>query len=115
LASHPREVAHVVAAGLPAMTRVYKDIKHAILDRLGCSPEDHCHRLCVARMRAQDWPFWLCPRKTAGELARLEAVVLEQFLEPLPAGIQDWRPETMPAHPTLEPRQLQPPQRSGRA
>ncbi|XP_035285217.1 uncharacterized protein LOC118233567 [Anguilla anguilla] len=94
--------AQQAAHGLPPGARAdYKTVKRAILDRLGCSPEDYRRRFRTAKLGAEDRPFayaqrlthmarrWLQPEiRSAGGV--VEQVVLEQFLEGLPEGTANW-------------------------
>ncbi|XP_064175891.1 uncharacterized protein LOC135246326 [Anguilla rostrata] len=94
--------AQQAAHGLPPGARAdYKTVKRAILDRLGCSPEDYRRRFRMAHLVAEDRPFayaqrlthmarrWLQPEiRSAGGV--VEQVILEQFLEGLPEGTANW-------------------------
>ncbi|XP_035523495.1 uncharacterized protein LOC118332359 [Morone saxatilis] len=106
------------ALGLPASSRgEFRNIKRAILDRMGFSPEDHRRRFRSAALGPSDRPFvyaqqlkdaatrWLQPGGSAGERQMLEQVVLEQFVEGLPTGTAEWvrchRPADLEAAVTL--------------
>ncbi|KAL6103610.1 uncharacterized protein ACO6RY_02968 [Pungitius sinensis] len=110
--------AQTAAMGLPPVARRdYAAVRKAVVDRLGLLPEDHRRRFRGARLGPEDRPFtyrqrlrdaaarWLRP--TGGETAAevLEAVVLEQFVEGLPARTAAWvryhRPPTLEAATTL--------------
>ncbi|XP_035244367.1 uncharacterized protein LOC118211329 [Anguilla anguilla] len=94
--------AQQAAHGLPPGARAdYKTVKRAILDRLGCSPEDYRRRFRMANLVADDRPFaysqrlthmarrWLQPEiRSAGGV--VEQVILEQFLEGLPEETGNW-------------------------
>ncbi|XP_073331909.1 uncharacterized protein [Pagrus major] len=94
--------AQTAALGLPAPSRQYANIKRAILDRLGFSPEDHRRRFRGARLGPAERPFvfaqqlkdaatrWLQPGDSAGEVRLVDQIVLEQFTEGLPAATSDW-------------------------
>ncbi|XP_051236284.1 uncharacterized protein LOC127352152 [Dicentrarchus labrax] len=91
------------ALGLPASARgEFRNVKRAILDRMGFSPEDHRRRFRSATLGSSDRPFvfaqqlkdaatrWLQPGGSSGERLMLELVVLEQFVEGLPTGTAEW-------------------------
>ncbi|XP_051241575.1 uncharacterized protein LOC127355117 [Dicentrarchus labrax] len=91
------------ALGLPASSRgEFRNIKRAILDRMGFSPEDHRRRFRSATLGPSACPFvyaqqlkdaatrWLQPGGSVGERQMLEQVVLEQFVEGLPTRTAEW-------------------------
>ncbi|KAK0130944.1 Neurotrophin receptor-interacting factor [Merluccius polli] len=95
--------AQTAALGLPAPSRgQYGEIKRAVLDRLGLSAEDHRRRFRGSKLGPADRPFvfaqqlkdaatrWLQPGGSASEGRMLEKIVLEQFVEGLPAATSDW-------------------------
>ena len=95
--------AQSAALGLPAPSRgQYGEIKRAVLDRLGLTAEDHRRRFRGSRLGPADRPFvfaqqlrdaatrWLRPGGSAGEDSMLGKIVLEQFVEGLPAATADW-------------------------
>ncbi|KAK0144358.1 hypothetical protein N1851_017284 [Merluccius polli] len=79
------------ALGLPAPSRgQYGEIKQAVLDRLGLSAEDHRRRFRGNKLGPADQPFvtrWLQPGSSTGDV--LDKIVLEQFVEGLPAATSD--------------------------
>ncbi|KAK0136850.1 Zinc finger and SCAN domain-containing protein 23 [Merluccius polli] len=95
--------AQTAALGLPAPSRgQYGEVKRAVLDRLGLSAEDHRRRFRGGKLGPAERPFifaqqlkdaatrWLQPGGSAGEGRILEKIVLEQFVEGLPAATSDW-------------------------
>ncbi|KAK0148589.1 Neurotrophin receptor-interacting factor [Merluccius polli] len=95
--------AQTTALGLPAPSRgQYGEVKKAVLDRLGLSEEDHRRRFRGGKLGPAERPFifaqqmkdaatrWLQPGWSAGEGRMLEKIVLEQFVEGLPAATSDW-------------------------
>ncbi|XP_059202709.1 uncharacterized protein LOC131982144 [Centropristis striata] len=110
--------AQTAAFGLPGPSRCrFRDIKRAVLDRLGFSTEDQRRRFRGTKLGPADRPFvyaqqlkdaatrWLQPGSSAGEARLLETVVLEQFVEGLPTATSDWvrchRPADLAAAITL--------------
>ncbi|KAM6938626.1 uncharacterized protein PEZ65_004871 [Lycodopsis pacificus] len=95
--------AQTAALGLPPAARHrYTDVRKAVTDRLGLSPEDHRRRFREARLGPEDRPFafaqrlrddaarWLQPESPGGAQGVLEKVVLEQFIGALPARTSAW-------------------------
>ncbi|KAK0133481.1 hypothetical protein N1851_031006 [Merluccius polli] len=95
--------AQTAALGLPAPSRgQYGEVKRAVLDRLGLSEEDHRRRFQGGKLGPTERPFifaqqikdaatrWLQPGGSAGEARMLQKIVLEQFMEGLPAATSDW-------------------------
>ncbi|XP_069544006.1 uncharacterized protein [Brachyistius frenatus] len=86
--------AQTAALGLPPASRnIYADVRKAILDRLGLSPEEHRRRFREARLEPEDRILhpcpaarWLQPGSSAGEQVLLEKVVMEQFVGGLPVN-----------------------------
>ncbi|XP_056282655.1 uncharacterized protein LOC130201606 [Pseudoliparis swirei] len=110
--------AQTAALGLPpAARRIYPEVRRAVMDRLGLSPEDHRRRFREAKLGAEDRPFafgqrladaagrWLQPEGSATAQAVVEKIVLEQFIGGLPARTSAWvrchRPTGMKAAVTL--------------
>ncbi|KAM9719837.1 uncharacterized protein ACNS7B_020492 [Menidia menidia] len=111
-------LAQTAALSLPASSRGrFREVKRAVLDRLGLSAEDHRRRFRGAQLGPEDRPFtyaqqlkdaatrWLQPGEAAGEQRLVEAVVLEQYVAGLPAATSDWvrchRPADLAAAITL--------------
>ena len=122
--------AQTAALGLPAPSRgQYGEIKRAVLDRLGLSAEDHRRRFRGSKLGPAERPFifaqqlkdaatrWLQPRGSAGDGRILEKIVLEQFVEGLPAATSDWvlchRPADLAGAITLAEGRLLPGQGTG--
>ncbi|KAM9360126.1 uncharacterized protein ABDE67_000748 [Symphorus nematophorus] len=95
--------AQTAALSLPASSRGrFEEVKKAVLDRMGFTPEDHRRRFRLAKLGPADRPFvfaqqlrdaatrWLQPGESAGEGRMLEQIVLEQFVEGLPTGTSEW-------------------------
>ncbi|KAM9766884.1 uncharacterized protein ACNS7B_017333 [Menidia menidia] len=95
--------ATTAALSLPASSRGrFWEVKRAVLDRLGLSPEDHRRRFRGAQLGPDGRPFtyaqqlrdaatrWLQPGEAAGEQRLVEAVVQEQFVAGLPAATSGW-------------------------
>ena len=95
--------AQTAALGLPAPSRgQYGEIKRAVLDGLGFSAEDHRRRFRGTKLGPAYRPFvftqqhkdavtrWLQPGDSASEGRLLEKIILEQFVEGLPAATLDW-------------------------
>ncbi|XP_051800794.1 uncharacterized protein LOC127532932 [Acanthochromis polyacanthus] len=110
--------AQTAAISLPAAARRnFADVRKAVLDRTGLSPEDHRRRFRGARLGAGDRSFvfaqqvkdaatrWLLPGETAEESRLLEKIVVEQFIEGLPGETSNWvryhRPADLRAAVTL--------------
>ncbi|XP_062420426.1 uncharacterized protein LOC134132719 [Pungitius pungitius] len=110
--------AQTAAMGLPpAARRDYPEVRKAVVDRLGLLPEDHRRRFRSARMGPEDRPFaygqrlrdaaarWLQPNGAGTASEVVEKVVLEQFVEGLPARTAAWvryhRSPTLQAATTL--------------
>ncbi|XP_062418714.1 uncharacterized protein LOC134130607 [Pungitius pungitius] len=110
--------AQTAAMGLPpAARRDYPAVRKAVVDRLGLLPEDHRRRFRSARLGPEDRPFaygqrlrdaaarWLQPNGVGTASGVVEKVVLEQFVEGLPARTAAWvryhRPPTLEAAITL--------------
>lgn len=117
--------AQTAVLGLPeSFRRRYQDIRKAVLDRMGYSPKDHRHRFQSTKLGPADFPFiytqqlkdavirWRQPGESAGKGQMLEQVVLEQFMEGLPAGTSEWvryhRPKDLAAL-TVHPGTTYPP------
>ncbi|KAJ8362716.1 hypothetical protein SKAU_G00115470, partial [Synaphobranchus kaupii] len=94
--------AQKAAYSLPAAARAdFRNLKKAVLDRTGFSPEDHRRRFRETSLTEEDRPFayaqrltdmarrWLRPeiRSAAGIV---EQVVLERFIAGLPADTASW-------------------------
>ncbi|XP_064205608.1 uncharacterized protein LOC135262523 [Anguilla rostrata] len=106
-----------VAARLtPTARTVYGNLKKAVLDRLGYSPEEHRRRFRETALAGEDRPFayaqrlldmarrWLRPEiRSADEV--VELVALERFIDGLPAETANWvrchRPTGLAAAVTL--------------
>ncbi|XP_061910313.1 zinc finger and SCAN domain-containing protein 25-like isoform X2 [Entelurus aequoreus] len=86
---------------LPATARMqYPDLRHAILDRVGSSPEDHRRKFRAIKLGPEDQPFvlayrmrdaatrWLEPNGLDSKM--LESIILEQFIDALPAKTSAW-------------------------
>nr|XP_061781366.1 uncharacterized protein LOC133572567 [Nerophis lumbriciformis] len=89
------------ALSLPATARMqYADLRHAILDRVGSSPEDHRRKFRAMKLGSEDRPFvlayrmrdaatrWLQPNGLDPKM--LESIILEQFIDALPARTSAW-------------------------
>ncbi|XP_035259046.1 uncharacterized protein LOC118230184 [Anguilla anguilla] len=105
------------AHSLPPTARtVYGNLKKAVLDRLGYSPEEHRRRFRETALAREDRPFayaqrlldmarrWLRPElRSADEV--VELVALERFIDGLPAETANWvrchRPTGLAAAVTL--------------
>ena len=120
--------AQLAAHGLPAASRlVYPDLKKAILDRLGHTPEGHRRRLRGLSYDEGGRPFvfaqqlreaarrWLQPGALTAEQV-VERVVLEQFVAGLPSSTGNWvqchRPLTLDAAVVLAEDHLSLPRRA---
>ncbi|KAK5852368.1 hypothetical protein PBY51_023840 [Eleginops maclovinus] len=90
--------AQLAAHGLPASDRhEYKQLRRAILDRLGSTPEGHCRRFRALPFEDAGRPFsyakqlldaarrWLQPGMRSAEDV-MEQVALEQFVAGLPSS-----------------------------
>jgi len=110
--------ARTAALALPAAARVdFPEVRRAVLDRTGQSPEDHRRRFRGLRLGAGDRPFtfahqlrdavvrWMRPGESAGERRMVDVMVLEQFVEGLPTRASSWvwchRPGTVDEAVTL--------------
>ncbi|XP_056271048.1 uncharacterized protein LOC130194181 [Pseudoliparis swirei] len=95
--------AQTAALGLPPAARQsYVDMRKAVMDRLGLTPEDHRRRFREATMGPDDRPFayaqrlrdaatrWLQPGSTEGAQAVVEKAVVERFMEGLPTRTAEW-------------------------
>ncbi|XP_051810353.1 zinc finger and SCAN domain-containing protein 29-like [Acanthochromis polyacanthus] len=95
--------AQTAAVSLPAAARRnFADVRKAVLDRTGLSPEDHRRRFRGARLGTGERPFvfaqqvkdaatrWLLPGETAGEIRLVEKMVVEQFIKGLPGETSNW-------------------------
>ncbi|KAM9751628.1 uncharacterized protein ACNS7B_008424 [Menidia menidia] len=95
--------AQTAALGLPAASRGrFPEVRRAVLDRLGFSPEDQRRRFREAQLGPDGRPFgfaqqlrdaatrWLQPGEAAGEQRLVETVVQEQFVAGLPAATSGW-------------------------
>ena len=81
----------------PASRQSFGEVRRAVLDRLGLTPEDHRRRFRGARLGHAERPFafaqqlrdaarrWLQPGSAAGEEEMVETLVMEQFVVGLPA------------------------------
>ncbi|XP_072768304.1 neurotrophin receptor-interacting factor homolog [Nerophis lumbriciformis] len=89
------------AVSLPASARMqYANLRCAILDRVGRSPEDHRRKFRAMMLGPGDRPFVLAfqPRDAATRWLQpngldpkmLEAIVLERFVEAIPARTSAW-------------------------
>ncbi|XP_064175955.1 uncharacterized protein LOC135246428, partial [Anguilla rostrata] len=105
------------AHSLPPTARtIYGNLKKAVLDRLGYSPEEHRRRFRETALAREDRPFayaqrlldmarrWLRPElRSADEV--VELVALERFIDGLPAETANWvrchRPTGLAAAVTL--------------
>nr|XP_061820110.1 uncharacterized protein LOC133608675 [Nerophis lumbriciformis]XP_061820111.1 uncharacterized protein LOC133608675 [Nerophis lumbriciformis] len=89
------------ALSLPVTARMqYADLRHAILDRVGSSPEDHRRKFRAMKLGSEDRPFvlayrmrdaatrWLQPNGLDPKM--LESIILEQFIDALPARTSAW-------------------------
>ncbi|XP_061883609.1 uncharacterized protein LOC133634961 [Entelurus aequoreus] len=86
------------ALSLPAAARMqYSNLRHAILDRVGSSPEEHRRKFRAMKLGPGDRPFVLAfqlrdaaTRANGLDPKMLEAIVLEQFVEAIPARTSAW-------------------------
>ncbi|XP_061769286.1 uncharacterized protein LOC133560608 [Nerophis ophidion] len=89
------------ALSLPASARTqYTNQRHAILNRVGSSPKDHRRQFRAMKLASEGQPFifshrlrdaatkWLQPN--GQDTKMLEEVVLEQFLDGIPARTSAW-------------------------
>uniref|UniRef100_A0A669EMK6 CCHC-type domain-containing protein n=1 Tax=Oreochromis niloticus TaxID=8128 RepID=A0A669EMK6_ORENI len=95
--------AQTAALSLPPTSwSSFEDVSQAVLDRMGLTPEDHRRRFRACRLTGKDRPFawarklhdpavrWLQPGSSEGETLLVDKVVLEQFVEGLPAETARW-------------------------
>ncbi|KAJ8346674.1 hypothetical protein SKAU_G00280750 [Synaphobranchus kaupii] len=99
---YPKGEAQQAAHSLPAAARAdFRNLKKAVLDRMGFSPEDHRRRFRETTLTGEDRPFayaqrltdmarrWLQP-EIRSAAAVVEQVVLERFTAGLPADTASW-------------------------
>ncbi|KAK5861614.1 hypothetical protein PBY51_022996 [Eleginops maclovinus] len=120
--------AQLAAHSLPASDRhEYKQLRRAILDRLGSTPEGHRRRLRALPFEDAGRPFsyakqlldaarrWLQPGMRSAEDV-MEQVALEQFVAGLPSSTANWvqchRPASLEAAVVLAEDHLSLPRRS---
>ncbi|XP_061582743.1 zinc finger protein 213-like [Cololabis saira] len=104
--------AQMAALALPAAARAtYGQVRRAVMDRLGRSPEDYRRRFRELKLGPTDRPYtfahqlhdaavrWLRPGETEGEKRVVQQIVLEQFVQGLPTRTAAWvrchRPGTL--------------------
>ncbi|XP_034404863.1 extracellular calcium-sensing receptor-like [Cyclopterus lumpus] len=69
----------------PAARQSYPNVRKAVIDRMGLSPEDHRRRFREARLGR-----WLQPGGPGTALEVVEKLVLKQFVGGLPSGTAAW-------------------------
>ncbi|XP_061755561.1 uncharacterized protein LOC133552366 [Nerophis ophidion] len=105
-----------VALSLPAAARMqYANLRHAILDRVGSSPEDHKRKFRAMRLGQEDRPFVLAQQLRDAATRGLqpngqdpkvvEKILLERFIDAIPPWTAAWvryhRPADVKAAVTL--------------
>lgn len=88
--------AQTATLSLPPPSRAnFAEVSRAVLDRMGLAPEDHRRWFRARRLTWEDRPFawaewWLQLGQLAGQAKLVDKVVLEQFVEGVPAETARW-------------------------